>query len=96
MYRQLTQENTLENLNGKVTINQSKGIEPFIFELGTRANKVESLRKEDGSIEIKPKGYLGKKNWREINEILLRNGFEWLSSGKHSCWIKMKTSHRHD
>ena len=71
-------------------------MEPFIFELGTRANKVESLRKEDGSIEIKPKGYLGKKNWREINEILLRNGFDWLSSGKHSCWIKMKTSHRHD
>jgi hypothetical protein len=37
---------------------------------------VEILRNEDSSIEIKPKGYLGKKNWREINEILLRNGFE--------------------
>jgi hypothetical protein len=59
-------------------------MEAFIFELGTRANKVGILRKED-SIEIKPKGYLGKKKWREINEILLRNGFEWLSSGKHSC-----------
>ena len=67
-------------------------MEPFIFELGTRANKVEILRKEDNSIEIKPKGYLGKKNWREINEVLLRNGFEWLSSGEGSCWIKMKTS----
>jgi hypothetical protein len=51
------------------------------------------LRKEDNSIEIKPKGYLGKKNWRKINEILLRNGFEWLSSGRDSCWIKMKTSY---
>jgi hypothetical protein len=30
-------------------------MEPFIFELGTRANKVEILHK-DGSIEIKPKG----------------------------------------
>jgi hypothetical protein len=46
-----------------------------------RANKVEILRKEDNSIEVKPKGYLGKKNWREINEIMLRNGFEWFSSG---------------
>ena len=45
-------------------------------ELGTRANKVEILRKEDNSIEVKPKGWLGKKNWTEINEILLRNGFE--------------------
>jgi hypothetical protein len=36
----------------------------FIFELGSRANKVEILRKED-SIEIKPKGWLGKKKlWR--------------------------------
>ena len=66
-------------------------MEPFIFELGTRANKVEILHKEDNSIEIKPKGYLGKKNWREINEVLLRNGFEWLSSGRDSCWIKVKT-----
>jgi hypothetical protein len=66
-------------------------MEPFIFELGNRANKVEILRKDD-SIEIKPKGWLGKRNWREINEVLLRNGFEWLSSGEGSCWIKMKTS----
>jgi hypothetical protein len=30
-------------------------LEAFIFELGTRANKVEILRKEDSSIEVKPK-----------------------------------------
>jgi hypothetical protein len=47
---------------------QSKGMDPLIFELGTRANKVEILRNEDNSIEVKPKGYFGKKNWREINE----------------------------
>jgi len=64
-------------------------MEPFIFELGNKANKVEILRKDD-SIEIKPKGWLGKRNWRDINEVLLRNGFEWLSSGEGSCWIKMK------
>ena len=43
-------------------------MEAFIFELGNRANKVEVLRKEDNSIEVKPKGWLGKKNWTEINE----------------------------
>jgi hypothetical protein len=60
-------------------------MEPFIFELGNRANKVEILRKDD-RIEIKAKGWLGKKNWREINEVLLRNGFERLSAA--GCWIK--------
>jgi hypothetical protein len=70
-------------------------MEPFIFELGNTANKVEILRK-DNSIEIKPKGWLGKRNWREINEVLLRNGFEWLSSGEgSSCWIKIKTSNNY-
>ena len=34
-------------------------MEPFIFELGTRANKVEILCKEDNSIEVKPKGHVG-------------------------------------
>jgi hypothetical protein len=58
-------------------------MEAFIFELGIRANKVEILYKDD-NIEIKPKGWIGKKNWREINEVLLRNGFEWLSSGRDS------------
>jgi hypothetical protein len=67
-------------------------MESFIFDPGNSANKVEILRKDD-CIEIKPKGWLGKKSWREINEILLRNGFEWLSSRKDSCWIKIKTSH---
>jgi hypothetical protein len=67
-------------------------MEAFIFELGIRANKVEILRNEDNSIEVKPKGWLGKKNWTEINEILLRNGFEWFSSGKDSRWIKVKTT----
>ena len=52
-------------------------MEPFIFELGTKANKVEILRKED-SIEIKPKGWLGKKKWREINEVLRRNRFSFI------------------
>jgi hypothetical protein len=73
----------------RTTPNQRTKMEPFIFELGSRANKVEILHKDD-SIEIKPKGWLGKRTWREINEVLLRNGFQWLPSGKDSCWIKIK------
>jgi hypothetical protein len=78
----------------QISINQNTKMEAFIFELGTRANKVEILRK-DNSVEIKPRGWLDKKNWREINEVLLRNGFEWLSSGKDSCWIKIKAHNNH-
>jgi hypothetical protein len=79
----------IENLMRYTAPNENTKMEAFMFELGTRANKVEILRKEDNCIEVKPKGWLGKKNWTEINEILLRNGFEWLSSGKDSCWIKI-------
>jgi hypothetical protein len=74
----------IENLMRQAALKNTK-MEPFIFELGNRANKVEILRKDD-RIEIKAKGWLGKKNWREINEVLLRNGFEWLSAA--GCWIK--------
>jgi hypothetical protein len=41
--------------------NQNTKMEAFIFELGIRANKVEILHK-DNSIEIKPKGWLDKRN----------------------------------
>jgi hypothetical protein len=81
-------ENKIENLMRQAAISQNTSkVEPFIFELGVRANKLVISRKDD-SIEIKTKEFLDKKNWREINEILLRNGFKWLSLGKDSCWIK--------
>ena len=33
---------------------------------------------------------LGKKNRTEINDILLRNGFEWFSSGKIVVGSRLK------
>jgi putative transposase len=82
-------ENKIENLMRQAAIvNQKTNLEPFVFELGVRVNKLVISRKDD-SIEIKTKEFLDKKNWREINEILLRNGFKWLSLGKDSCWIKI-------
>jgi hypothetical protein len=81
-------ENKIENLMRQAAIvNQKTNLEPFVFELGVRVNKLVISRKNDG-IEIKTKEFLDKKNWREINEVLLRNGFKWLSLGKDSCWIK--------
>jgi hypothetical protein len=49
--------------------------------------KLHIIRKDD-SIEIKPKEWMDKKNWREVNETLVKYGFKWLSYGKDSCWIK--------
>jgi endonuclease III len=54
-------------------------LETFVFELGIRINKVQILRKDD-SVEIKSKEWLDKKNWREINQVLLKHGFKWISS----------------
>jgi hypothetical protein len=47
-------------------------VESFVFDLGIRANKVQILCKDD-SIEVKPKQWLDKKNWIEINHILLKH-----------------------
>ncbi len=55
--------------------------------LGFRINKVK-VNKQDSYIEIKPNGWLDKREWREINEILVKNGFEWKSCSIDSCWIK--------
>ena len=57
MYKQLMQEIRIEKRMIWTRTNQSIEMEPFIFELDNRANKVEILRKEDISIVIKPKGY---------------------------------------
>jgi hypothetical protein len=55
--------------------------------LGIRINKVK-ISKHDDYVEIKPNGSLDKKEWREINEILTKDGFEWKSCNIDSCWLK--------
>jgi hypothetical protein len=81
-------ENKVENLMRQGAIRQKENnAQSFVIELGLRVNKLQILRKDD-CIEIKPNEWLDKKNWREINEVLVRNGFSWLSYGKDSCWIK--------
>jgi transposase-like protein len=57
--------------------------------LGFRINKVK-VTKHDDCTEIKPNGWLDRREWREINEILTKNEFEWKSCSIDSCWIKKK------
>jgi hypothetical protein len=84
-------ENKVENLMRQVALNQKEvsNMEPFLFELGFKVHKLHIIRKDD-SIEIKPKEWIDKKNWREINETLVKYEFKWLSYGKDSCWIKQQ------
>ena len=63
--------------------------EPSIKGLGIRANKLEILTESDCT-KITQKGWLEKKEWREINDILRVQGFCWLANGKDSCWMKMR------
>ena len=44
---------------------------------------------EKDCIKIEPKGWMEKKDWREINDILRVQGFKWLSNGRDSCWMKV-------
>jgi hypothetical protein len=55
--------------------------------LGFRINKVK-VTKHDDCTEIKLNEWLDKRECREINEILVKNGFEWKSCNIDSCWIK--------
>ena len=72
----------------KVVVKQ-KGLEPFVLELGVKANKLEVIYKKD-RIEIKPREWLNTKTWKAINEILKTHEFMWRSYGKDSCWIRYK------
>ena len=57
----------------------------FVSNLGKRIEKVAVYR-EGGSIRIRPRTYIHKKTWREINDILRLYKFQWQSNGKDGCW----------
>jgi hypothetical protein len=71
-------------------IEKEYALEP---QLGKRIDYVE-IRREADCISIKPRGWLPKPIWREINDILFINGFSWLENGKESKWIKLKQQER--
>jgi hypothetical protein len=78
----------IENLMRQAVVKQ-KELEPFVLELGVKANKLEVIHRND-RIEIKPTEWLNAKTWREINEILKTHEFTWRSQGRDSCWIRYK------
>ncbi len=59
----------------------------FENNLGKRIEYVDIIRESD-CISIKPKSWLPKHTWREINDILSLGDFSWLENGKDSCWIQ--------
>lgn len=60
----------------------------FVTHLGLRVNTVTIVNEKD-CIRVTPKGWIEKKTWREINDILRLDGFSWLSNERDSCWIKL-------
>jgi len=80
-------ENKVESLMRQAAVYTKDIQEPAVKALGIRANKVQILNESD-CIKVKPKGWMEKKEWREIHDILRVQGFNWLASGKDSCWIR--------
>lgn len=61
--------------------------------LEKRIQYVEILNEKD-CMKVKPKGWIDKQVWKEINDILRVHQFAWLSNGKDSCWIRMDCSQK--
>jgi Integrase core domain len=80
-------ENKVEDLMRQAAM--KKKPEMFVTALGIRANKIVVLY-DNGSVKIKPKEWIDKKTWREINDVLRIQDFKWFGDGKESCWIKAK------
>ncbi len=82
-------ENKVENLMRQAAIHAKEvQQEPIVKGLGIRINKVVILNEKD-CIKIRAKSWLERKEWTEINDIVRVQGFNWISNGKDSCWIKM-------
>ncbi len=67
---------------------QEKRKDSFELQLGKRIKYLE-IKRETDCISLKPKDWLPKAIWREINDILSINDFSWLENRKDSSWIKM-------
>lgn len=79
-----------QTIKEQTKIEKEYALEP---QLGKRINHIE-IKHEAGCISIKPRGWLPKPIWREINDILFLNDFSWLENGKESQWIKLKRQER--
>jgi len=84
----LNPENKLKDLIAKSAAQTEITKGKFALHLGERVKYIEILNEKD-CIKVKPKGWLDKQLWKQINDILTVYQFGWLSRGRDSCWIKM-------
>jgi|SRR6266511_6080418 homoserine dehydrogenase len=82
----LNPQNKLKDLIVKSAAQKEIAEGQFALHLGERVKYIEILNEKD-CINVKPKGWLDKQIWREINYILRLHQFAWLSNRKDSCWI---------
>ena len=83
-------DNKTENLMRLAALHSKEAqVEPTVKGLGDRISNVIILNERD-CMKVKPKMWLSRENWVEINDILRVQGFGWLPKGKDSCWIKMQ------
>jgi hypothetical protein len=73
----------------KPVVSKETKTEPLVKGLGVRINKIAIVNEKD-CIKLKPKGWMEKKDWREINDIVRAQGFNWLANGRDSCWMKVE------
>lgn len=82
-------ENKTESLMRQAAIHaKDELVSPVVKGLGIRIHKVTILNEKD-CLKVKQKGWLDKKDWVEIHDILRVQGFNWLANGKDSCWLKL-------
>ena len=73
--------------NPKDSVFRNVNPKNFVIQLGKRVNKV--IIEEKNVYKVYPKGWIAKKTWREINDILSLSGFCWLSNGKEGFWVNV-------
>lgn len=87
----LNPQNRLKDLIAKSAEQKEIAEGKFAIHLVKRVQYVEIVNEKD-CVKVKPKGWMDKQLWKEINDILRVHQFAWLSNGKDSCWIKMMNS----
>lgn len=86
---ELNPQNRLKDLMIKSAESKEISSGNFVVHLGKRVNHLE-IWNEGDCMKVKPKGWLDRQVWREINDILRVHKFAWISNGRDSCWIKME------
>jgi transposase-like protein/predicted nucleic acid-binding Zn finger protein len=84
-------DNKLKELIAKSAEAKAEAKKEYRLEpqLGKRIDYVV-IKHEADCVSVKPKGWIPKPVWREINDVLFINGFSWLENGKESQWIRMR------